>query len=163
MTRIRPKGLTLASANASYAPLAVGQSRMLILPGSSPSGSSGTWIYGGGGSSQVIGNSYVSSAAETDYLDFTGSLRAGTYTLSVNVIYGTAQGILQVKLDGNALATTVDMYAGSTANNQITRITGVAVATSGSHVWRFGCPTKNASSSSYRFQWSMIEIVRTGD
>jgi hypothetical protein len=117
--------------------------------------------------SQYLSNSIFNCYTFTDgvqnrYLEWTVFIAAGTYTLRTAYRASTSYGIASISIDGGAaLGTTIDCYAGSATNNNVTDIAGIAL-TAGRHTIRFTAATKNASSSNYVLGLHGFTLTRTG-
>ena len=113
----------------------------------------------------AIGASYINfgafsagTAAINDDQQWSASLNSGTYDVTEFATTGAASGIAHLSLDGGSDLDTVDHYSGSTVYN-------VALAMSGalsSGVISVAMDSKNASSSNYKNNITMIRLVRTG-
>ena len=99
------------------------------------------------------------SPADQDDVSYILDLSAGTWTMRVVWNRYTNKGIVKAYLDGSLIATQ-DMY-GSSANNQVWTVTGIAVATGGSHTLRFLVDGKHASSSNFYYALSQVSLWRT--
>jgi len=120
----------------------------------------GTWgyvatttapLYG----SQLWGNT---SAAVNDAMLWTRFLQAGTYTVQIRGVANTDKPIVTVKIDGSSVGT-VDYYAGLSYLRA--SLTGIVLASSGSHTIEVVIASKNASSSAYAMAFSDILVYRT--
>ena len=104
---------------------------------------------------------YNTSNSVNDYLEFDTYLGTGTYTFILSYSKSSNGGILDVKLDGTNILTSVDCY-GSASENKATA-TGVSVASGGfGKKIRIIVTGKNASSTAYYSFWSSLAIIQTG-
>jgi hypothetical protein len=94
-----------------------------------------------------------------DTISYDLPIGAGTWTLDLLHLAGTNRGIYTVAVDGVTVGT-VDGYNAvlSAVRGQVT---GIAVATGGTHRVTLTVATKNATSTSYRGSVSAIMLTRT--
>lgn len=102
----------------------------------------------------------LSGAANTDYVEWKVFLSAGTWKLEWVTRKQTFLAIQTVSLDGTSIGT-FDAYNGSNVYNVIASISGISVATTGSHLLRFAVPTRNASASGWGMYLGLISLART--
>lgn len=109
---------------------------------------------GWGGGSGTSGNN-------GDYMEWDVLLDAGTWAVDAIYPKNTGQAIAEVLIDGVSVGT-VDTYAASGSNNNVTTWTGFTVATPGYYTVRWAANGKNASSSSYGLTLQLLVLRRTG-
>jgi hypothetical protein len=97
--------------------------------------------------------------AQNDEVGWFVNLGAGTWEAKFWVRKSTNTAIITLNLDG-ASQGTVDTYAAAPAAATLS-ITGWTVATSGKHTISIKAATKNASSSAYVLNFTVIELHRT--
>lgn len=143
----------VATTDLAYAAMAIA-----LQP---PSGISSGWATNGiTGYLSTIG--YTTTDGINTWVEWTlGPIAAGTYTLRLIHSKESTGGIATVSFNGSAIGTTIDMYAASSSNNNITDITGIALA-AGRQAVRLTGATKNASSTGYRMFMTMLSLTRTG-
>ena len=124
----------------------------------------GTWLSATSGSGTLINmfaiNTYNSSGAINDEIDFNLCLKAGTYKLIVGYVKAPTAGIVTVYLDGSTIAT-IDEYAVGITYGLISTTTGITV-TAGLHTLKWKVTSKNGSSGSYEGYLDGFMLVRTG-
>lgn len=107
-----------------------------------------------------LGGGVNSTGVVNAYREFDVVIDAGTWTLSLMHRRATDRGIYTVTVDGVNVGT-IDGYA-TAADNIITQVAAITVATPGRHRIRFAMASKNASSSSYVGHLSGFTLFRTG-
>ena len=132
----------------------------LLLVGWQNSGvTQGTWIIQAS-SSYVLAQTYTNSTTtQNDQIDFLIGVSGGTYTIVLMYTKATSVGIATILVDGSSVGT-IDMYAGSTTNNNVSSLTGVSIA-AGRRTISIKIATKNASSSQYRIFFNSLGLFRT--
>lgn len=124
-----------------------------------PTSKVGTWdLYRG--DTVYYTQLYNSTTAQNDEINWKLWLTAGTWTMWVTYDKQTNCGINAVTLGGTSIAT-IDGYNGSTTHQNISKTTGIAVASTGVYTLRFLISTKNASSSNYTWLINAIDFTRT--
>jgi hypothetical protein len=110
--------------------------------------SGGTWV-------ELTGNSVG------DYIEFTvPNIPAGTYEIRMRYKGWTNRGILNLKVDGVQVGTTLDEY--SAASSYPERVFGtVALTGTSNRIIRLTVTGKNAASSSYVLSADMFRLVPT--
>ena len=108
----------------------------------------------------VVG-SRESTGAQNAEVTFKVLLAAGTWTLYLLHAKFNSFGIITFRVDGGASVGTIDLYNGSLIGNQRSTVAGIVVATSGIHDLNLKMETKNASSSNYFGDISLIQLART--
>ena len=112
----------------------------------------------GGGSA---GQNGAADAEDGDYWDVFVNLASGTYTFTLIHLKGTALGVCELLLDGTSLGT-IDCYNASNTDDNVSAITGVAVAADGNYTLRIKVNGKHASSSDYLLGVQAVTMTRTG-
>lgn len=133
-----------------------------IMPHAYHSISQGTWTLAINTSQFFNGAlNNVSGDADGDRLNYKVYLAAGTYTFNLLTIKGNNRGIVDISLDGFSTSEgTIDLYAGSNAYNNIQRIFGIVVSSSGLYDLSLKANGKNGSSSGYVIPISSITLFR---
>jgi hypothetical protein len=99
-------------------------------------------------------------ATINDELNWDIILSAGIWTIEALYFSNPANGIITFQLDG-VTAGTLDTYSAGNVSNVRGSVTGITVATGGKKRLKALMATKNASSSSYRFEMQHIQLRRT--
>lgn len=104
-------------------------------------------------------NNPVLNAPATDYVEYTVNVAAsGTCTVLVKGKNYNNRGIYQLKIDGTNCGPTVDQYvAGTTATYPEVNLGSVSLS-AGTHLFRFVCTGKNASSAGYNMGLDCITL-----
>lgn len=112
--------------------------------------------------SSALGGGYVATAgAQNNEIVWNVPLDAGTWTLTAIYRKMSAYGIATFYLDATSLGT-VDTYAASASNNNVSQITGITVATPAVYALKMKAETKNASASQYFLVMNLLTLTRTG-
>lgn len=109
----------------------------------------------------VIHSGYnLSAGNQNDELFWDTVLSAGTWAIGLMHATGTNRGIYTILIDDVSVGT-VDGYAGVTALNTVSNVTGIVVATTGVKRVKLRMATKNASSSSFFGLLQHTQLRRT--
>lgn len=104
----------------------------------------------------------IDTVSQNDELTYYVVLEAGTYKFNVLTDKDINRGIIQLRLSGANIGTTVDTYAASRVSQLYASLgTGIVIATGGLQTISLKAATKNASSSGYIMALSRLEITRT--
>lgn len=100
------------------------------------------------------------SSTQNDEINFDLVLAQGTWDVEVMHDTGASRGIISVQFDGVEKGT-IDPYNASISYNNLSSVTGIAVAVSAKVRLKLKIATKNASSSGYFCQIQHIQLRRT--
>jgi hypothetical protein len=102
------------------------------------------------------------NGALNDEVSYKFVLQAGTYTVSLYADRDVNRGIVQAKVDGVNIGSTLDMYAGTRVTTSYDVLaTGLSVPTSKLITFNLKMTGKNASSSGYNISHYAILFRRT--
>jgi hypothetical protein len=112
-------------------------------------------------SGEKIYNAYIKSTGNQNALiSWPIVLAAGTWTFCLIHRVGTAQGIYSIQFDGVAKGT-IDGYSASPADNVISTVASIAVATTAKVTVMLKMATKHASSTGYLGIIQAVRLLRT--
>lgn len=137
-----------------------GAGHVTILPFAYHSVIQGTWAFTNSSTTRVMGYLANTSLAQNDELNFKAALSAGTYTFVLFTAKNSNHGICHVYVAGTDEGQ-VDLYNGSLVENQISKVTGVTVASGGIKDINLKMETKNGSSTGYYLQLYALAIYKT--
>lgn len=137
-----------------------GEGHTLILPWTRDSVGQGTWTWIYYTGYPYLTQYYNSTLADGDNLSWKRYLAKGTYTLKLLACACSDAGIVDIDIDGEEIAS-FNLYDASGDADKINTQANIVISESGIKTIRLRVDGKNASSSSYRAQISMIDIYRT--
>ncbi len=149
-------GLTIEAADVA----GLGGGHITILLHNYDSIGQGTWVYAQDSPTMFNGIFYPSSAANLDNITYKAFLAAGTYTIRLVSSTNTANGIIDIDIDGAEVAS-FDTYAASLIKNVLFTDTGNVVATPGVKSIKMRVDGKNGSSSGYTINPIVLALWRT--
>ena len=106
-------------------------------------------------------NAYkLSSGAQNDEITWDIVLAAGTWSIELIYTKFSSAGIFSIQFDSVEKGT-IDSYASSPSQNNITSITGITVAITKKVELKLKMDTKNASSAAYSGALCAVRLIRT--
>lgn len=126
-----------------------------VASGSFAFGSGSTTDLGGG----IIDNG--GGCAVNDEVQYEVYLGVGTYTVRLYYRQGTANGQLDLEIEGTKEGSTLDTYNAANASNQSNDWSSISVTSAGLKTIAFKVTGKNGASTSYRMMLHGIEVIRT--
>lgn len=112
-------------------------------------------------SSYYGGSTYYSDGTNGRWVEWQVWLPAGTWSLSAIHYAQSAQGILDLSLDGGASSGTIDCYSAGTVTNNKSTISGISVPTTKIYSVRLTVNGKNASSGGHAAYIMALQFRRT--
>ena len=124
-----------------------------------PDNQSGSFVMNTGFTSQY-NLCCLQSTVQNNYFEYKQYLKAGGYSIDLNIVKHSSAGIITLTVDGNAISTH-DGYNASNQQNQFVGPSGVTIDADGVVTIRLAMNTKNASSSGYGLIISQLAIRKT--
>ena len=124
--------------------------------------STGVWVYGSTPTEYRAGiwglAAALNNSVEWHYI----ALRKGQYVIRMAGRKGNSYGIAHFKLDGLTYQT-YDFYNATSLTNQRMTTAAFDIPDDGVYVFKIQMASKNASSSNYLMQLSLLEFIRIAD
>jgi hypothetical protein len=137
-----------------------GEGHITILPWFYSGITQGTWPITVSTDRLMNGQTYNSSNAQNDQIDYLVFLAVGTYTLTFMGEIGNNRAIVTLLVDGSS-AGTVDFYHNGYVPNTLLSITGISITTAGLKTISLKAATRNASCNGWQIAISSMALYRT--
>lgn len=108
----------------------------------------------------IGGTTLYSDNANGRWVEYQVWIPAGTWSFDLLSYRFSSQGIVDISLDGSEVGS-IDLYSGSSQLNYKSTATGIVVPETKIYTLRMTVDGKNASSSSYGFQYVGMQFRRT--